>query len=114
MEKKYDNNITNTMLALLTAKSEDEINQLFDKIQEIEHLAAAHALSNRCGKNLKLMGAILHENDRKESSSINKLEYQERLLALKERELALREREAKVHSIELANLEKVQKLKSAS
>ncbi|CAG8492863.1 6591_t:CDS:2, partial [Racocetra fulgida] len=51
-----------------------------------------------------------NESGHEESSKIDKLEYQERLLALKERELALREREAKVHSVELTNLEKEQKL----
>ena len=49
-----------------------------------------------------------------ESSKIDKLEYKERLLALKEREIALREHEAKVHSVELANLEKEQNLKSTN
>ena len=39
-------------------------------------------------------------------SRFDELEYQERDLALKERELALREREAKIHVIELSNLEK--------
>ncbi|CAG8458741.1 19670_t:CDS:2 [Racocetra fulgida] len=166
MEKKYDDNITNNMLALLTVKSEDEINRLFNKIQEIEYLTgrkldkekftaihthrqynipshgrdkslvSRNVLSNKrrakvskkpiknkkkkTAKTKKKSEVITinsedsSENDCKESSSINKLEYQERILAIKERELALREREAKVHSIELENLEKEQKLKSAS
>ncbi|CAG8637697.1 643_t:CDS:2, partial [Cetraspora pellucida] len=56
----------------------------------------------------------LSENNFKETSKVNNLEYQERRLTLKERELDLREREAKIHSIELANLEKKQKLKSTN
>ncbi|CAG8801974.1 8565_t:CDS:1, partial [Racocetra persica] len=55
-----------------------------------------------------------NESDFKEISEANKLEYQEQCLALKEHELDLREREAKIHLIELANLEKEQKLKSAN
>ncbi|RIB28449.1 hypothetical protein C2G38_2157865 [Gigaspora rosea] len=83
---------------------------------------AAHALSNRRGKSLKLMSAILQKEKftaihihqqynvpnhgrykgsisrnvllnkcKKESSTVNKLEDQERLLAIKERELDIRE-----------------------
>ncbi|KAF0437190.1 hypothetical protein F8M41_004471, partial [Gigaspora margarita] len=52
--------------------------------------------------------------DHKESSTVNKLKYQEQLLVIKECELDLREREAKVHLVELANFEKEQRLKSAS
>ncbi|RIB06826.1 hypothetical protein C2G38_2216138 [Gigaspora rosea] len=36
LNKKYDNNITNNMLALLTADSEDAINKLFDNIQLLD------------------------------------------------------------------------------
>jgi len=43
--------------------------------------------------------------------NFNELEYQEKKLALKEREISLREREAKVHMIELSNLEKERELK---
>ncbi|RIB26454.1 hypothetical protein C2G38_2240742 [Gigaspora rosea] len=186
------------MLALLTAKSENEINELFDKIEKSKKWQVnwvsfyrqkwviaslnkcmsqidketwillpsntnvaepAHALSNRRGKNLKLIGHKLDqekfiainihqkynvsshgqdkglvsrnvlsikrkvitvdsetssENDDKKSQTINTLEYQERQLVLKEHALALRECEAKIHSIELVNLEKEQKLKSAN
>ena len=38
--------------------------------------------------------------------NFNELEYREKKLALKEREILLREREAKVHVMELSNLEK--------
>ncbi|CAB4418706.1 unnamed protein product [Rhizophagus irregularis] len=94
-EKRYDDIIANDMLALLTASSEVEINQLFDNIEKAEaewaafyrqkwiiaslnkHMSkidnetwvaspnntntaeAAHALSNRRGKNLKIVTAIL-------------------------------------------------------
>ncbi|CAG8787516.1 17660_t:CDS:2, partial [Gigaspora rosea] len=86
--KQYDDNITNNMLALLIVKSEDEINRLFDKIQEVENLAghniwklspnntniveATHALSNRHGKSLKLMSAILqgHKLDKEKFTAI--------------------------------------------
>ncbi|CAG8530639.1 33111_t:CDS:1, partial [Racocetra persica] len=54
------------------------------------------------------------EKDNKESLTMNKLKYQEQQLVLKEYALALRKHEAKVYSIELVNLEKEQKLKSAN
>ena len=50
-------------------------------------------------------------NNNKENISADNLEYQEKVLSLKERELSLREREAKVHALELANLEMEKKLK---
>uniref|UniRef100_U9U0D8 Uncharacterized protein n=1 Tax=Rhizophagus irregularis (strain DAOM 181602 / DAOM 197198 / MUCL 43194) TaxID=747089 RepID=U9U0D8_RHIID len=48
------------------------------------------------------------DNNNKENLNLNsnELEYQERELALKERQILLREREAKVHVMELSNLEK--------
>ncbi|RIA79807.1 hypothetical protein C1645_839881 [Glomus cerebriforme] len=96
-EKHYDENVKNDMYSLLTAKSEDAINNLFSKLQMIESVAdwvvfyqqkwviaslngcmskidnetwmtspnntnvaeAAHALSNRREKSLKLMTAII-------------------------------------------------------
>ncbi|CAG8733433.1 29685_t:CDS:2, partial [Racocetra persica] len=69
-------------------------------------LIGRNVLSNKC-KVIIINSEDSNESDQKESLTINKLEYQKRLLALKERELALREREAKVHSVELANLEKI-------
>ncbi|PKC59509.1 hypothetical protein RhiirA1_445387 [Rhizophagus irregularis] len=65
-EKRYDDILANDMLALLTATSEVEINNLFNKIEtkkpEVLHRNIAettHALSNRHGKNLKIVTAIL-------------------------------------------------------
>ncbi|CAG8605913.1 14758_t:CDS:1, partial [Racocetra fulgida] len=56
----------------------------------------------------------LNESNFKEISEANKLKYQEQHLALKKHELDLREHKAKIHLIELANLEKEQKLKSTN
>ncbi|CAG8624599.1 17903_t:CDS:1, partial [Racocetra persica] len=47
-----------------------------------------------------------NESSNDESSKYDKLEYLERKLALKECELDLWKRKAKVHLIELSNLEK--------
>ncbi|CAG8763676.1 33904_t:CDS:2, partial [Racocetra persica] len=78
LNKKYDNAITNNMLGLLTADSEDAINKLFDNIQLLDEnlkdnnisqidnniwriapnntnvAEATHALSNQRGKGHKL------------------------------------------------------------
>ena len=70
-----------------------------------------HASSKRTKKTIVINSD--DEND-KENKVAYDLEYQEKALALKERELSLREREAKVHALELSNLEKEQKLKSAN
>ncbi|GET65157.1 kinase-like domain-containing protein [Rhizophagus irregularis DAOM 181602=DAOM 197198] len=64
--------------------------------------------------NIKLMHRLKNQtlqNQLKFNLNFNELEYQERELALKEREILLRECEAKVHVMELSNLEKEQELK---
>ncbi|RHZ81267.1 hypothetical protein Glove_122g78 [Diversispora epigaea] len=67
-ENKYDEIVSNDMLALLSADSEDIINKLFDNIlknnknttipNNTNIAEVAHALSNRHEKNLKLITAI--------------------------------------------------------
>ncbi|CAG8672428.1 11186_t:CDS:2, partial [Racocetra fulgida] len=71
----------------------------------------SHNVSSNKRKAIVIHSEGSSESEHEESSKIDKLEYQEWLLALKEHELALRECEAKVHSVELANLEKEQRLK---
>ncbi len=51
-----------------------------------------------------------HDDNKENKSVVDEFEYQERSLALKERELALREREAKIHALELSNIERERQL----